>query len=890
MDNKNIPERESDDIRAALEKLQVGYVETPDAEEADGIIELSFDDEDAIGLIFEDETDHTLPAPEPTAEPVTETAPEPDPEPEPEPEQSAEPEPQEQSAPEEFSIPEEFEVNEKFNTPASPIERTKIWSTYVPRFTDVSDTYRMVDDPRPRPQQPAPPTPTAVKKEPSASLADKTDPTAEIDQEIKDAISVNIDASSEVKLEDYAESINVYKFSDGQGGDVPQAEKLVFTPELTVPDDIQEQELPEPENTEEPEPYDEPELEVGEPAEPVYERRGNVQIPDPTPSVNIIEEVTPEQSPAVSEAPTRAIAPHSNKRIIKYERLREYTAFYQRDAFKDKFLDSILSVKIRLFSLAFIAVLLLLYENLGLFGVNVAELLKISDARAALSRLNLPLCFCAFVLALPEVVYGIRLLIKKELTPEVFLIPSFLIIAGTVAWDYYTSDSTPALFGLVFAIQALAAVYASCIRKTADFTAFKAVSQNGDKRALNVSETQSLHQENIALDGAVDGYKSRTVRLFRTSFISDFFKRTAKGREDGFVNLLLVSVSTGAALVLALVCGFLRGGVDSAFDAFALLFMTAIPAASMLLHKLPYSEAEKISNKNKTVVIGEESLYEFSDVDVIAFDDTEIFGEDDVALKRFMSYGDKENTEKAMYQMSALFSVVGGPLDLIFTKSLAGKRPVPATNVVIGTDGICANVDGKRVHAGTYEYMKRCGISVRSDSATQSVGADTTKIMYAAESGAVYAKFYIRYSFSEQFTEILPAIRENGIVPLIYTRDPNISNELLKTLSAGQGVIRVMKKNDIPPIEEPGLTRIDAGIVTYGNKMNAIRSVLLSKKYAELQASLSKAELAAMSAGAVAAAVLSLLGLNVPSLAVAAWQLVCCAGLYITSRKMLDKK
>ncbi len=889
MDNKNIPEREQDDIRAALEKLKVGYVEASDTQEADGgIIELSFEDE--IGLVFEDETDHAAFVPEVTAEPADEpaqtTASVPDPEPEPE--QSAEP--CEESAPEEFSIPEEFEVNERFNTPASPIERTKIWSTYVPRFTEVSDTYRMVDDPRPRPQQPAPPTPTAVKSEPDAAPADKTDPTAEIDQEVKDAISVSTEAAAEVKLEDFAESINVYKFSDGQSGDVPQAEKLAFVPEPPAADDHQEPEPIEAEETEEPETYEESEPVADEPAAPVYERRGNVQIPDPTPSVNIIEEIIPEQSPAVKETPTRAIAPHTAKRIIKYERLKEYNAFYQRDAFKDKFLDSILSVKIRLFSLAFIAVLLLLYENLGLFGVNVAELLKISDARAALSRLNLPLCFCALVLALPEIVYGVKLLIKKELTPEVFLIPSFLIIAGTVAWDYYASDSTPALFGLVFAIQALAAVYASCIRKTADFTAFKAVSQNGDKKALNVAKTQSLHQENIALDGAVDGYKSRTVRLFRTSFISDFFKRTAKGREDGFVNLLLVSISAGAALVLSLVCGFIGGGVDSAFDAFALLFMTAIPAASMLLHKLPYSEAERISNRNKTVVIGEESLYEFSDVDVIAFDDTEIFGEEDVALKRFMSYGDKENTEKAMYQMSALFSVVGGPLNSIFTKSLAGKRPVPATNVVIDADGICANVDGKRVHAGTYDYMKRCGISVRSDSAAQSVGADTTKVMYAAEGGAVYAKFYIRYSFSEQFTEILPAIRENGIVPLIYTRDPNISNELLKTLSAGQGVIRVMKKNDIPPIEEPGLTRIDAGIVTYGNKMNAIRSVLLSKKYAELQASLSKAELAAMSAGAVAAAVLSLLGLNVPSLAVAAWQLVCCAGLYITSRKVLDKK
>jgi hypothetical protein len=241
---------------------------------------------------------------------------------------------------------------------------------------------------------------------------------------------------------------------------------------------------------------------------------------------------------------------------------------------------------------------------------------------------------------------------------------------------------------------------------------------------------------------------------------------------------------------------------------------------------------------------------------------------------------------KAMRQMSSLFAVVGGPLDYIFANAL-DKRSAPATGAVIEDDGISGYVDGKRVLAGTIDYMIRHGITVHADKSNTENGADTTKVMYAADGNTVYAKFYIRYSFSEEFSALLPELREKNIVPLIYTRDPNISNDLLRTLTMGNTKMRVMKRFDLPETEEKNYLRISAGVVTFGDKMNAIRTILIAKKYSELQSKISKLELCCMAVGSAAAVVCSLVRLPIPSLLGAVWQALFCGALYLVVKNLL---
>jgi len=132
---------------------------------------------------------------------------------------------------------------------------------------------------------------------------------------------------------------------------------------------------------------------------------------------------------------------------------------------------------------------------------------------------------------------------------------------------------------------------------------------------------------------------------------------------------------------------------------------------------------------------------------------------------------------------------------------------------------------------------------------------------------------------------LLPELKDKKIVPLVYTRDPNIDTELLRVLTLGEDIIRVMKKYVPRTAEEKTYRRVDSGIVTHGNKDNAINMVLIAKKYATLQSSLAATELISMIVGAVLAVVLAIGDMFVlPATLLSFWQLVWCVVLYVRSR------
>lgn len=870
-DNKK-PEESVGAIKAALEKLNVDCTLAGAEKRAGGALEFEFDSEPENGLVFE--TVEDLPVP---SEPFAENT-----------EEKVLPVEKTEEPKEEFSLPESFEVSERYNTPSSDNEKTKIWTTYIPRFTDVSENYRMVNDPRPRAATTVSATkeedtPLANKQEPRA---DKIDPTAEFESEDE---AVEISTGDNVDIDGFTESLNVFKFasenteiknepvkeeqSDSEKNDAPTEQ-----PSDSLPDEAEDIL----DNAQEESSVEQRDF-VAPPS-----KRTVTEIPDPTAAdVHIVDYSEQTDNAKAAAGAVERYAPSAvalpTDRSEKHS--GEYTAFYQRDGFKDKFLDMLLSSKIRLIAAILISVVLVAFENIGYLGVKLTEMLKLTATPWAVSLINLQLSLCLLLLALPEIIDGVKQLKSKVLAPEILLVPSFAVVAACGAINIVSNDRTPIFVGAIFAVHVIAAIYADSARKAADFSAFKSTSLNGEKKVIDIAPTKTLPAENHALDGAVDSYKSGTVRIFRASFVSDFFKRTSGKRENTFNNLLALLISLGVALVTALVCYFVFDGITSAAPAFATVYLVSVPAVSILLHKLPYQYAQRVCASDSSVIVGESALYEFEDADVITFEDTEIFGNEDVVLKRFMLYGDRENMTKAMRQMSSLFAVTGGPLDNIFSNALE-KRTAPATGTVIEDDGVSGYVDGKRVFAGTYSYMCRHGIEVHSDSTNTENGADTTKIMYAAEEGVVYAKFYIRYSFSEEFSAILPSLRERKIVPLIYTRDPNISNELLKTLTAGQGAMRVLKRFDTPEEDSKSLLRVSAGVVSFGDKMSAIRTVLLAKKYSSLQSKLSVLEIIAMSVGCAAAVVLSILRVGIPSVFLALWHVSSCVALLAVMKKI----
>ena len=786
-------------------------------------------------------------------------------------------------ADDEFTLPDVFKIDEKYNTPPTPDTPTTIFRTYVPRFTDASETYRMINDPRPRPK--VEPKATAVKADPIDD-EDAIDPIAELEVDHGDAVTIKVNG----KEDSSSDTLNVFKFADAVS--VAQGHKL----EKTVEEErIEINKLLTPEKVEEPMPEPEPipEPEIEEIVEPVKEEREepkSYSIPDPRDDMRVVDygktksdtrkykHVDPEG--VSNEAPT------AKKRKLGES---EFNSQAERDEFKDAFLDSIMSVKIRSIAMSVIAVLLLVFELYAVF--NPEQLLyKLGISRGIVSTADFVFVAVMYALAIPEVIRSFKYVTLGRIIPELSLTVAFIVEALYTLIAVMTNADRNPLFGFLFGTFALATVFSAYFRISADFTAFKVITRNTEKQILDKKLTRTLAEENMALDGAIDEYKSRTSRIFRAAFISDFFKRTRRVSENTFASLLPMIISLGVALVSGLIIFAVEGDLVHASSGFTMVMLISLPAFSILVHKLPYYDAQMAALDEESTLVGETSYRSFSDVDVMAFEDTDIFGVDDVNLRRMMLYGDTNDMEGAMKQMSALFASVGGPLDLIFSKTL-DRKCHPASDVSIEADGLSGIVDGARISAGTEEYMLRHNIAIPELSAKKEMGVDTTRVMYAAENGEIYAKFYIRYSFSEEFTMILPSIKSEGIVPLIYTRDPNVSNELLKTLSAGSDSMRVMKKYH--PLSEEGeklYRRVSAELVTYGDNINAINTVLLTKKYKKFAQQLSGTELYSSVFGAALAAILSFFGVSlVPACIFAIWQIALCVALRLASKRAFPR-
>lgn len=770
---------------------------------------------------------------------------------------------------EEFLVPDTPELNEAFVSESYTPDPVRVRTTYVPRFTEVSEKFYTKHSN----------SPTRISVEKNASPTENvpaTDPTKEEDENTANAVVI---VSGSRKDEFSDESMKVYKFTapvseDNSANEDPaQAE-----PELDVYDEVISEVAPKKD-----EPSEEPVEEIAVPEEEQsapQERKNN-----PIFNSSAFKTADTEQTPT---------APTDKKGGRKG---REYTSYAERDAFKDKFLDALTSLRIRLVAATLIALELLVFQCLDFFGVTIRQLGELNNAAALM---DLIFASALLLLVLPELVRSFARLSKKIFAPELIIVVSYLLLFGytlSLALSGVTVEHSA--FGTLFSLQILAALFAAYFKLKADFTSFKLSSQNVIKSVIDERYTRTLPRENMALDGAVDEYDSKLARAYRTPFVDGFFSNSLKMRENSKNNVIILLMCLGVAAATATLRGLFTDSalpVSAAFETGCMVFLTSVPAFSILVHKLPFKYIVDEASLEAATFIGEESVVEAADIDVIAYEDTEVFSEEDVSVRKVHLYGKVYNTAKAMRQMYALFSAVGGPLAALFSASL-DRKCSPAEDIVIEDDGLYGSFEGHTVLAGSEEFMLRHNVSIpEEDYKTKSATTDSTRVMYGAEDGEVYVKFFFRYSFSEEFTMLLPEFKEKKIVPLIYTRDPNITPELLRTLTLGEDMIRVMKL--YTTFDEVKLhRRLESGIVSLDERPDTIGLALMAKKYTSLQTKLSIAELIAASVGAAASATVGAVLINgfssVPGFAFAAWQLVLTGAFVLAARlrfKVKNKK
>ena len=784
---------------------------------------------------------------------------------------------------EEFIIPDVFDLvsSEKETSPADPYVST-IWRPYMPRFTEVTDERRRAgvkDEPETETIEVTKVVGSSIRVEridTTKKLFDHNDPTAEIDAHIPDAVVVKIQGTPLASKD----SLNVFKFSDGASDTAGTEElsdeeierreitgltghkweeKTDFEPEVTLNADESEHNIKDASDDERFDFELDDKLYKTDASEPAFSIPNiKIEESDPVPEGYDEKDMSADASDA-----------------------SEYNSFSMRESFKDRFLDCIMAVKIRLVVSVLLGIATFAFD---IFKERICEYFGISESFGAPAIIDA--CFIAslFLITLPETVRAIRRLASGVVSPELSVSLVGVSIFGyalTMSIASPVGGSYP-LFASIYAIMAVNSVFATHCLQNAHFSAFKVISEKGNKSIIDKPFTRTLDLENIALDGVIDEYKSRCARVFDTNFVSGFYGNSKKNSEKTKNNLIILAIAFGVALVGGIVMLFVKGSVSpiSAISTFALVVSLSVPAFSILSHKLPFSDAEKEATKFDGAIIGESTLDDYSGVDVIAFEDTEVFGPDDVWIK---SASDRRSDYlDSTRKMASLFAALGGPLCRVFENAL-NKKYSPARDVVIEDDGAEGTVDNERVMAGTAEYMRRHGVKIP---AGNDIKTGSTRVIYAAANGTFFATFTVHYSFSEEFALLLSAMREEKITPLVYTRDFNINNEFMRILTGGSDVIRVMKKYT-PAKEKRVYGKINSALVTRGDKASAIGLILTAKRYNRFQSLLSVTEISAAASGAVLAVLISVgnMTATLPTVILALWQLGWTVALGIMSRK-----
>ena len=157
--------------------------------------------------------------------------------------------------------------------------------------------------------------------------------------------------------------------------------------------------------------------------------------------------------------------------------------------------------------------------------MDVPALLHIASIRGAAALIDIHLTLAIFLLAIPEVIFSVRSLVRMRAVPELYIGISFAVLTLYNVVCITSGTEKYVLYGAVFGVMCIASLGSSYFKTSADFTGFKVVATPGEKQVIDKKLTRTLERENAALDGLVEEHKSKIARLFRTVFVSDFFKR-----------------------------------------------------------------------------------------------------------------------------------------------------------------------------------------------------------------------------------------------------------------------------------------------------------------------------------------------------------------------------
>lgn len=320
---------------------------------------------------------------------------------------------------------------------------------------------------------------------------------------------------------------------------------------------------------------------------------------------------------------------------------------------------------------------------------------------------------------------------------------------------------------------------------------------------------------------------TEVITVGKGDFVNGFFKKTyavpaaTAGTFKVSVVILIV------ALVIAAIGGVISGDIYVAVRTFTAVSLAAIPANALLSTAVPFFLASLKAKGTQTAYIGEAACDSYENCGIISFDDTEVFPAKSVKVSSIRTYGNNR-IDKVILYMARVFDKLEGPLSYVFANSVQNieEQELEAQIVEHFSNGISARIDGKEILVGTGDFLRLYDIETTTDNIDESFTHSLGSIMYLSVDGALAAKFYVKYTMSRNFENILHAFYDAGICVGIKTLDPCITTELVcANLKGSNYPVSVIKNH--PEVNELHETPdIYGAVITLSGTHNFLKNFI----------------------------------------------------------------
>lgn len=504
----------------------------------------------------------------------------------------------------------------------------------------------------------------------------------------------------------------------------------------------------------------------------------------------------------------------------------EYVSRNQIENILSKYANEEKQLGIRFFLSVVLSVLLLVFENLPLFGIDRFSLFGISSVVSVLLDIGLLLAVCC--LAFDFFREGFSEIASLRIGESGLVVLSLLLsFLGSLFNLCAGLDLLCALPGAVFVSVSL---YLRRMRCKDEVITFTELCKSGDKLAAEDIPAVYASEESAALDKHIKD----VVRIKKVGFINGYFRRMKKKCEDLSLHSLLLLIGFCTTVLTTILYALLaKGSAMSGVASLAFYLLFSLLSTILLTaRRVPFHHLVGCADEMGTAVIGESSAEDYAAVDAICFEDVEAYPSRKVRVRQIKIY-ENGKLDDVLYYMASVFSILGGPLDGVFRVSAAELGiSENATLLSSSADGFEASVDGVRITAGKSTFFPKEKIYAYYDGGDAfEEDCGNISVMYVAVDGVINAKFCIEYTISRQFERNVARLRRYKVAPLLRSFDPNISNLLLlRTLHNPSLQIRAVRKR-VDQLYDFAESRIDSGLVSTRGSKELLKTLFLCQGY-----------------------------------------------------------